>query len=425
MTSKAGLLRTALLTMLILAGANAARSAEITITCGVAAGEFDLCKGGAEAWAEKTGNTIRAIPNVEDASELYGLVQQQLTAESSDVDVYMLNNIWPGALTAHFIDLKPYSNGGEAEHYPNVLADYVVDGRLVGLPWFNDVGVLFYRADLLEKYGKTVPKTWEELTETAREIMDAERAAGNDKIWGFVFQGKAYEGLSCNAIEWIDAFGGGSIIDRDGKVTVNNPNAAKALALAASWIGEIAPEGVLGYTEEDTRGIFQTGNAIFLRNWPYVWALANSDDSPIKSKFDIAALPRGDVEGGKPTGNVGGWGLGVSAYSKNKDLAADLVLYLTSAEEQKRRAIASAFMPTRPVLFEDADVLAAVPLFKSIGPILDNAVALPSTVTGAKYNQVSAAFWEAVHSVLENAASPEDALAELETDLDRIGRGGW
>lgn len=410
---------------LLMAGTGGAAAAEITITCGVAGTEFDLCKSGAEAWAKKTGNTIRALRNVEDASELYGLFQQQLTSKSGEVDVYMLNNIWPGALAGHFIDLKPYTKGSEAEHYPNVLADYLVDGKLVGLPWYNDVGVLYYRKDLLEKYGKQVPKTWEELTQTAQSIMDAEHAAGNDKLWGYVFQGKAYEGLSCNAIEWIDAFGGGTVIDRKGKITVNNANAAKALSLAASWVGKISPEGVLGYAEEETRGIFQTGNAVFLRNWPYVWALASSDDSPIKGKFGVAALPRGDVEGGKPTGNIGGWGLGVSEYSGNKELAVDLVLYLTGAAEQKRRAISNSFLPTRPALFEDADILKAVPLFASIGPIVQNGVALPSTVTGAKYNQVSAAFWESVHSVLEGSETPEDALPELEATLSKIGRGGW
>ncbi len=413
------------LSAMVVAGVQGVAAAEITITCGVAGTEFELCESGAQAWAQRTGNSIRAIRNVEDASEQYGLYQQRLNAQSSEVDVYMLNNIWPGALAKHFIDLKPYTKGSEAEHYPIVLADYVVGEKLLGLPWYNDVGVLYYRKDLLEKYGKQVPGTWGELTETAQFIQDAERKAGNDKIWGFVFQAKAYEGLSCNAIEWIDAFGGGTIIDRQGKITVNNPNAVKALSLAASWIGKISPEGVLGYAEEETRGVFQTGNAVFLRNWPYVWAMANTDDSPVKGKFEIAALPKGDVEGGKTTGNVGGWGLGVSEYSKHKDLAVDLVLYLTSAEEQKRRAISNSFMPTRPALFKDADILKAVPLFAGIGPIVENGVALPSTVTGAKYNQVSAAFWESVHAVLEGAETPEDAVADLESTLSKIGKGGW
>src|SRR5689334_20960666 len=118
----------------LMAGTGGAAAAEVTITRGVAGTGFELCKSGAEGWAKQTGNTIRALRNVEDASELYGLFQQQLSSQSAEVDVYMLNNIWPGALAKHFIDLKPYTKGSEAENYPNILADYLVNGKLVGLP---------------------------------------------------------------------------------------------------------------------------------------------------------------------------------------------------------------------------------------------------------------------------------------------------
>src|SRR5690606_3132311 len=116
-------------------------------------------------------------------------------------------------------------------------------------------------------------------------------------IWGFVFQGKAYEGLTCNALEWIDSFGGGAIVDAGGQITVDNPRAVQALALAGSWVGDISPTGVMNYDEEAARGVFQTGGAVFMRNWPYAWALAQGDDSLVRGKVGVMPLPSGGAGG--------------------------------------------------------------------------------------------------------------------------------
>ena len=110
---------------------------------------------------------------------------------------------------------------------------------------------------------------------------------------GFVFQGKAYEGLTCDALEWVASFGGGTIVDPTGKVTINNPQAVKAIDTAAGWIKTIAPEGVLNYSEEETRGVFQSGHAVFMRNWPYAWPLAQSPDSPGQGQGRRDADPAG------------------------------------------------------------------------------------------------------------------------------------
>ena len=159
--------------------------------------------------------------------------------------------------------------------------------------------------------------------------MDAERAEGAADIWGFVWQGNAYEGLTCNALEWIKSNGGGQIIEPDGTITVNNAKAVAALEMAASWVGTISPPGVLSYTEEESRGVWQTGNAVFMRNWPYAYALGNGDDSPIKGKFDVAPLPSG---GGDNTSaaTLGGWNLAVSKFSPNPEAATALAMYMAS-----------------------------------------------------------------------------------------------
>ena len=238
-----------------------------------------------------------------------------------------------------------------------------------------------------------------------------------------MFQAKAYEGLTCNALEWIDSFGGGQIVAEDGSITINNDKAAAALELAASWVGDIAPEGVLNYAEEESRGVFQSGNAVFMRNWPYAWALGNAPDSPISGKIGVAQLPMGGADG-KHTGALGGWQLAVSKYSQNAELAVELVRYLTSPEEQKRRAIKGSFNPTIAALYQDPEVLQASPFFGELYDTFTNAVARPSQVTGEKYNQVSSEFFNAVHAVLSGKTDAASSLEGLESKLDRLSRGG-
>jgi trehalose/maltose transport system substrate-binding protein len=238
-----------------------------------------------------------------------------------------------------------------------------------------------------------------------------------------LFQAKAYEGLTCNALEWVDSFGGGQIVAEDGSITINNQQAAAALDLAASWIGDIAPEGVLNYAEEESRGVFQSGNAVFMRNWPYAWALGNAPDSPIAGKIGVTQLPKGG-ENGKHTGVLGGWQLAVSKYSQNAELAVDLVRHLTSPEEQKRRAIKGSYNPTIGSLYEDAQVLEASPFFGELYETFTNAVARPSQVTGDRYNQVSSEFFNAVHAVLSGKTDAAASLTALERSLDRLSRGG-
>jgi trehalose/maltose transport system substrate-binding protein len=401
-----------------------AQSATISISCGAVGLELEICQEGAEAWAEATGNQVHVISTPNSATERLALYQQILAANSADIDVFQIDVIWPGILGNHFIDLAEHIDREVIDqHFETIVQNNTVDDRLVAMPWFTDAGLLYYRADLLEKYGKQPPTTWQELTEIAREIQEGERAAGNDRMLGFVFQAKAYEGLTCDALEWIDSFGGGAIVAEDGSITINNERAVAALELATSWIGDIAPEGVLNYAEEESRGVFQSGNAVFMRNWPYAWALGNAPDSPIAGNIGVTQLPKGG-EDGKHSGVLGGWQLAVSKYSPNAELAVDLVKHLTSPEEQKRRAIKGSYNPTIATLYQDEEVLEASPFFGELYDTFTNAVARPSQVTGDKYNQVSSEFFNAVHAVLSGKTDAASSLAALERSLDRLSRGG-
>jgi trehalose/maltose transport system substrate-binding protein len=399
-----------------------ATAATVTISCGAVGTELTLCREGAEAWSEQTGHDVVVVSTPNASSERLALYQQLLAARADDIDVFQVDVVWPGLLAEHLLDLAGLVPDASAGHYPAMIANNTVDDRLLALPWFASVAVLYYRVDLLHRHGETVPRTWDELTTIAARVQQAERSDGNDGLWGYVWQGRAYEGLTCNALEWVVSEGGGRIVAPDGRVDIGGAAAERALARAAAWVDSISPPGVLNYAEEEARGVFQSGNAVFMRNWPYAWSLAQQPDSPVRGRVGVAPLPRGD--GGSSVSTLGGWGLAVSRYSRHPEIAADLVRYLTSAAEQKRRAVRGAFNPTRPALYRDGEVLAAAPFFADLVAIMQTAVARPSAVTGRRYNQVSHAFWSAVHQVLAGRASPAASLEGLAARLDRISRGG-
>jgi trehalose/maltose transport system substrate-binding protein len=405
-----------------LPGPASAETTTITISCGAVGAELALCREGAERWAAETGHAVEVVSTPNSSTERLALYQQLLAAGAGDIDVFQIDVIWPGMLASHLVDLRPLIGDSAEQHYPAMVRNNTVGDRLVAMPWFASVGVLYYRQDLLAAHGVAVPDSWPALTEAATRIQDTERASGNGGMWGYVWQGRAYEGLTCNALEWVASAGGGTVVDRDGQVTVNNPRAVAAVDQAAAWVDRISPPGILNYAEEEARGVFQSGNAVFMRNWPYAWALAQSADSPVRGRVGVAPLPGGVL--GDSAATLGGWQLAVSRYSEHPTIAADLVRYLTSAQEQKRRAIAASLNPTIPALYADPDVLAAAPFFADLQDIMRQAVARPSSVTGSRYNQVSNAFWSAVHRVLSGKQPAAQSLAALERRLNRLSRGG-
>jgi len=395
----------------------------LAISCAGVGTQFELCRQGVEAWSASTGHAARLVSAPNSSTERLALYQQLLAARAGDIDVFQIDVVWPGILGPHFVDLRDFVPEAEIDgHFPAIIANNTVDGRLVAMPWFTDTGLLYYRSDLLERYGEAVPETWDQLRAAAERIQRAERRSGNDRMWGFVWQGRAYEGLTCNALEWIASHGGGRIVDDEGRVTVANPRAERALTVAASWVGVISPRGVLNYAEEEARGVFQSGDAVFMRNWPYAWALANGGDSPVAGLVGVAALPRGAE--GRHVGTLGGWQLAVSRYSTQPERAVDLVRWLTRRDEQERRAITGALLPTIEALYRDPDVLAAQPFFGELAPLFREAIARPSAITGIRYNQVSSAFWTAVHATLVGDGSAAANLAELEERLTLLSRGG-
>lgn len=398
----------------------------VSLFCSSSGAEYELCKNGAEAWAKKTGNEVKINKMPAAWDEALPLYQQLLSAQSQDADVLLLDVVWIGLLQNHLLDLSTVLPKEEvAANFPSTVAAGTVNGKFVAQPWYTDTGLMFYRKDLLEKYKKPVPKTWAEFTETAKAVQDGERAAGNKDMWGFAWQGKSYEGLTCDAIEWVSSFGGGTIVDDKGNITIDNADAAAALKQAHGWVNTISPQGVLNYDEESSRSVFEAGNAVFLRNWAYVWGTSQGKDQPLVGKVGVAALPVGK-DGAKSSGCMGTAHLGISKYTKHKDAAVSLLSFMAGKDEQKRRAIEGAYNPTIASLYDDADVLKALPFLKDAQTAFADSVARPSAVTGSGYNRVSQAFYKAVHGVLAGEEQPEAALKALAADLDTIKkRGKW
>lgn len=393
---------------------------EISMTCGGKGKQFEECLKGVREWEEKTGNKVNLVSVPTEANEKLALYQQFFAAKSKNLDIFLIDVAWPSLFANHLEDLSSVVPDEEkTSHFEHLIKNNTINGALIALPFYNEIGVLYYRKDLLEKHNFPIPQTWEELTNCALKIQEAERGGNSKKMWGYIFQGKAAEGLTVNGLEWIGSYGGDLILNDQGQVSINTSYAKKALELASSWIGKISPEGVLNYSEEDGRGVFQSGNAVFLRSWSYVWGLVNAADSQIKGKVGIVRLPKGG-DNGKHVNALGGQQLAVSKYSMHKVEAMSLIRHLTSAKEQKRRALSSSYLPTLPALYQDSDVLAKHPHFAQIYPFFETAILRPTRQTGLKYSQVSKEFFMTVHEILARKGDKIDQrLESLQTKLSK------
>src|SRR6266403_549738 len=358
-----------------------------------------------EEWTTKTFSAARG--------------QELLAAGASGPDVYGIDVIWTRILNENFIDLKPYFTGEISAQFPAIAASYTVDNKLMAMAYRADMGLLFYRTDLLRNYGyREPPKTWDELEIMAARIQAGERAKGKKEFWGLVWQGGAAEALTCNALEWQAAEGGGQIIEKDKTISVNNPHAIRAWQRASRWVGSISPRSVIGYEEWDAQNVWIAGDAVFMRNWPTAFVDSQATGSPIRNKFDMTLLPGGKA--GR-VGTLGGAGLGVSRFSTHRREAVELVRYLSRKDIQVKRSSALAVPPTLPELYDMPEVLERNPRFALLSRAFRNGiVSRPSNVTGEKYQDVTDAYIQAVHSVLTGEKIASAAAVDLEKDLIRI-----
>src|SRR6202521_2927900 len=372
-----------------------------------------------QQFTRETGIRVILLPSPDSARQRLVLWRELLGTGALGPDVYGIDVIWPGILNEYFIDLKPYFANQVSLQFPAIAAGYTVDNKLVAMAYRADIGLLYYRTDLLRQYGyREPPRTWDELEIMAARIQAGERAKGKKQFWGFVWQGAADEGLTCNALEWQAAEGGGRIIEEDQAISVNNTQTIRAWQRAAHWVGSISPPGVVGYREWDSLNVWVAGDAAFMRNWPTAYVDSQAAGSPIRNKFDITLLP--DGKAGR-VGTLGGAGLAVSRFSAHSREALVLVRYLCSRDVQVKRSRVLSEPPTRPELYELPEVLEPNPRFALLSQAFRaGIVSRPSAVSGKKYEDVTEAYIRAVHSVLAGEKSAPEAAAALEKELVRI-----
>jgi trehalose/maltose transport system substrate-binding protein len=364
-------------------------------------------------FSKQTGIKVKLVPHPSASDASYSQLARNFSSHSSSIDVMMLDILWPGAFGPYLVNLRPALGKQAKLHAAGIVANDTVKGKLVAMPWFGDFGILYYRTDLLKKYGfKAPPKTWAELGAMAKKIQDGEKAS-NPNMQGFVYQGNAYEGLTCDALEWIASSGGGQMID-GGKVTISNPKAAAILNLQRSWVGNIVPQAVTTYQEEDARNAFDSGNSVFMRNWPYAYSA--SQTTPVKGKFAVTVLPH---SGSNPSvGTVGGWQLGVSKYSKHIGAATEFVRWMTSPGVQKYDAIFNGNVPTIPAVAADKAVVKANPyLIPAIANV--KRVTRPSSFLGARYAQGSQIIYQGINQIL-NGKSAQSVLPGISSQLNSL-----
>jgi len=387
-------------------------SVKITMTSGGVGKELEILKKQLEMFYQIYPDIeVEIIPMPDSSTERHDLYVACLAAHQTDPDVFMLDVIWSAEFAPFLEDLtKDYDYFDLDEFLAGTVKSVTVEGKIVAIPWFTDAGLLYYRKDLLKKYGYNhPPETWDELVEMAMKISKAEG------INGFVWQGAKYEGLVCDFTEYLWSFGG-DILDDEGNVVIDRGNAAvKALQFMVDMIYKyrISPEGVTTYMEEDARRAFQSGTAVFMRNWPYAWSLLNGADSPVKGKVGVVPLPAGPS--GKRAATLGGWNLGINKYSspKEKEAAKKLIKFLTSYHQQLYK-VNSGQNPTRELVYKDSRLKEVAPFMATLFDVFINALPRPRV---ANYSEVSDIIQRYVHAALTKQMDAKTAIEKLANEL--------
>ncbi len=344
-----------------------------------------------------------------DSNSLITLYDTSLRARNASFDVMQIDVVWPAQFASNgwTVDLTSrWPASDRANYLQGPIKSCTYNGQIVAAPLRTDLGVLYYRTDIIP----TPPKTFTDLTTAAKSN------ASKAKI-GYAWQGAQYEGLVCDFVEVLGGYGGTVLDPNNSKsVTVNSPQGQQALAEMVSWVGSISPISITTFNEEACRLAFQNGDAIFMRNWPYAYSLGNASGSKIAGKFDITSIPYG---GSNTVGHscTGGWNMAINAFSKNPDASWSFIKYMLGAYAQKTLAIKGSFTPALQSVYSDSAVQTAQPLFTKLAPILQNA--LPRPVSPV-YPDLSNIIQIHVHQALTKVASVTDALNALQSELQAL-----
>lgn len=383
---------------------------------GDAGGELVWAVGGAEAnpggahhrtvelWNEANPDTpvrIETLP--ESADEQRQQMSLELDAGGDGFDILGVDVIWTGE----------FAENGWLESLEDVRGDFegtVLDGpfesatwggELWVAPYSSNAGFLYYRTDLVD----TPPTTWDEAKQMAAEHAD---------IDGYVGQGAKYEGFVVNYLEYLWG-AGGDLVTEDGSVAFGEGDAAtRALEFMKTSMedGFYAP-GFNTMMEEEARNHFQAGNAVFMRNWPYAYDLMSDPaESQVADKFGIAPLPTFSGEG--TISALGGFNLGVSAFSSNKEAAKEFVVFAATNPEVQA-ALAERAVP--PVLASTYDELQDNPVMALLGQVLADARPRPPAPS---WNQISVAMQNALFPAYNGEGDIAAAVQSVREEMEGL-----
>jgi multiple sugar transport system substrate-binding protein len=340
------------------------------------------------------------------ADQRHQLYVQWLNAGAADPDILQLDVIWTPEFAAAgwVLPLDRFAPDVD-DLFPSTRDANRWRGRVYALPWFVDVGMLYWRTDLLDR----PPESFEELIDAAK------RAREEGLPYGLVWQGARYEGLVTVFLEYLTAFGG-SILDAKGRVTVDSAPAVRALEAMRAAIDEhgIVPRAALTWHEEETRFAFQNGQALFMRNWPYAYPLMQeSAESRVTGRFSVAPVPA--ASGGAPSAALGGAQLAINARSDHPDAAYAVIAFLTQPEQMLERVRLLGQYPPRRSLYEDETLVGLLPIPPARArAIIDRAVARPVTPV---YTQLSGLLQIRLHRALSGQQEPAAALADAAQEM--------
>jgi len=352
-----------------------------------------------------------------DTGQNFDKMRTQFQAGGGDIDVFAGDVIWPAQFAANgwILDVSDrFAESERSKFLQGPIESLTYQGKLYGVPWFTDAGMMYYRQDLLEKSGfSEPPQTWEELKQQAQKVVQ-----DSGTKFGFVWQGSQYEGGVVDGLEYINSFGGRVLAEDDAsKVVIDSPESVDGLGMARSMIADgVSPQAVTNYTETESQTTFLNGDAVFCRNWPYMYALAaNPDESKVtQDQVSVAPLPAG------PAGSVsglGGWNMMINAASQKQDQAWEFVQWMTAPEQQKFRALKGSFLPVLKALYDDQEILDAVPVIALAGEALANTVPRP---VSPYYSDMSLKMAEQFNRAYKGDVSPEEAVRTLQSELQQI-----
>ncbi len=395
----------------------------LRITCRAKGIELELFKTVIREWEKQTGNNVEIVVLPHSSNECLALYKQWIGAESFDIDILQMDIAWLGVFADNLADISSFFSKEEIDEFnndcfPAIRNNMYSANKLVALPVYTDCQIMYYRKDLLEKYHRKIPQTWVDLFETAKFIQNEERKL-NNRFYGYVFQAKAFEMLTCNFIQLIDSFGGKVIEDK--KSDINSKSCEQALIFLMNCLDNISPHSVLNYSEEEARGLFQAGNALFMNSWPYAWSLMNDSSTSVSGKIGVIPIPKCDDLIGKPSGVLGGWFFVVNKFSKHTKFAAELIKFLTSKQQHKIRA-KYAYAPAYMSLYNDKDILKINPFFITLKQSLNNAVTRPSIEFGKSYPRASTEIFNLVNTALTEAIEENNKNKIAKRYLNRLNR---